>query len=357
MIYILHGQNGLAIEERVAALRRELDPSGFSTTVLDLQQVKFGEVQPALQSAPFFGGQRTVVLRGPAMLTRQSASKDEEGADDQPEREDTSRKPEWRDIALLLRSAPNTTTVICWIAGTLPANHPLLRAARDSEWKVEALRIPRGAELMNWVSERATANGVSIAPDAVGTLLDLLYPTAWRTEVKWETTTIDMRLIASEIEKLACAASDGQIDRALVEALVADRGGYTAFKLSDHLFGGQPEGAIAELGAMLEAGEPAEKILGQIAGDLAARWSVRATQDLPPDAVAAASRITPQRVTMLRGRTGMLDATNLATASELVRRAEWSVKTGRSRDTAAVIVPLVAELAVRLGPRREGRQR
>jgi DNA polymerase III delta subunit len=353
MYWVIHGQNGLAAEERVARLRAEVDPHGFSTSVLDLHQSTLSDVRTAVLAAPFFGGQRLVVLRGPAALNRPKSEPDEADDPGEAERDPAADgyKPEWRDITPLLAGAPATTSIICWIAGTLPSNHVLARAARESNWALEAHRIPRGQELLVWVSSRTQAAGASIAPDAVETLLDLLYPTVWRVEGRWDTTTIDMQLIASEIEKLICAADQHRIDRPLVERLVVDRGGYMAFKLSDHLFAGRPESALAELDANLSAGEAAEKILAQIAGDVSIRWAARSTGDLPADDVAVALKTSAARVTTSRGKAAAVDIAALADAAEQLRQLEWAVKTGRSRDTTTTIVPLVAEVAARFSHR------
>jgi DNA polymerase III delta subunit len=357
MRWVVHGQNGLAVQERVARLRAEVDPQGFSTTVLDLTHSRLSDVRTALLAAPFFGGQRLVVLRGPAALSRSKAGADEPDEAEDVERDEPAdgQKPEWRDVVPLLADAPSTTSFICWIAGTLPSNHVLARSAREANWAVEAQRIPRGQELLVWISSRVQAAGATIAPNAVELLLDLLYPTVWRAEGRWDTTTIDMQLIASEIDKLVCAAEDDRIERGLVENLVADRGGYAAFKLSDQIFAGRVESALTELEANLSAGEAAEKLVSQLAGDVIIRSVVRSTSDLAPDDVAAALKTSAARVNTSRGKAAANDPAALADAAEELRHVEWAVKTGRSRDTTTTIVPLVATVAARFSQRR-GRQ-
>ena len=62
MHYLLHGQNAVAIDERVAELRAQVDPSGFGSTTLDLSIAGVDTLQAAVRAAPFFGGQRLVVL-------------------------------------------------------------------------------------------------------------------------------------------------------------------------------------------------------------------------------------------------------------------------------------------------------
>lgn len=346
MHYLIHGPNLFDAEERVARLRQELDPSGFGTTVLDIPRAKVSDIQSALQAAPFFGGSRIVVVRGPASVSTRTTSSDDD-AEDEDTAEDTAsgRKLEWRDVVEILPTTPTSTQLIIWISGAAPTTHAMLKFAREHTWNIEIYRIPRGAELMAWVSNRVTREGTTITPDAVEHLLDLLYPTLWRGEQRWETGSIDMRLIASEIAKLACGADATGIDRHLVDELVVDRGGYSAFKLSDQLFGGNREGALIELERMLGAGEPAERIVHQLSGDIGLRWAIAHTRDIEPDLVAGAQKTSVNRVNNARRHNATSNTNALAASSELLRAAEWGVKSGRIRDTTAAVVPLVLEIS------------
>lgn len=351
---IVHGQNALAVEERIRAIRAGLDPDGFSTTVIDINQAKLGDVRAALMSVPFFGGRRVVLIRGSASIGKPSTA-----ASDNPEQEEEgdpspteSRRLEWRDIGELLTQAPTTTDVICWINGALAANHALVKLVKAHGGNVEAFRIPRDQELLAWVSDRAGGLGVQITPDAVRRFLELLYPTTWKAETRWDTTTIDMRLLAAELEKLVVAAQGTQIDRALVEELIVDRGGYKAFQLGDQIFSGNVAGALRELEAMLAAGEPAERVIGQLSGDLMVRWAAAETIEFAPEDVAAALKTTTGRLNMNRGRSNARQSAAFARAAAVLRAGDIAVKTGHSPNATSTIVPLVAEITTFFQHRR-----
>jgi DNA polymerase III delta subunit len=347
MIQIVHGQDELGASERARQIVAEIDPSGFSTSVVTLAESSLLDIQSALQAAPFFGGTRVVILRGPATSRKRSAEAD---MDDGSEPTDRLRPAnvrgcDWSELIELLGTCPSTTHALAWVHGALPSNHTLLKRAREFGWSVEAFRIPRGAELMAWIGLRAEKAGVRMTPDAVQALLDLLYPTVWRAETRWDSTTIDLQLVATEIEKLACASSDGTIDVSIVDELVADRSGYTAFRLNDSIFGGDPRQALKELDDVLEAGEPAERIVAQLSAQLVTSTHASLVGEFPPEQVAAALGASAGSVGTARSKRGALSRRSLGAAAETLRSYDYAVKSGRSRDSTAIVVPLTAELA------------
>jgi DNA polymerase III delta subunit len=135
------------------------------------------------------------------------------------------------------------------------------------------------------------------------------------------------------------------ITRQIVDEMVADRSGFTAFKLNDHLFSGNPEMALNELDNVLGSGEPAERVLGQIGSEAISLATVKISAGVPRDALAKASGISPNRLGGLQQRSSGISRQGLNSIAEAVRYADASVKTGHQTDTSATIVPLVAEVA------------
>src|SRR5688500_9080917 len=84
MLYLLHGADTFRSAARLRALRAQLDPNGFSSTVLDAQDASPDALRAACDALPFFGGGRCVEVRG--LLTRwkeakgKGAEREEEGA-------------------------------------------------------------------------------------------------------------------------------------------------------------------------------------------------------------------------------------------------------------------------------------
>ncbi len=251
----------------------------------------------------------------------------------------------WKDLVAVLEATPPTTTVVVRADETLASSSVIIKAAVSHKWTVEAFPVPRGEGLVRWVLERGTNAGVSVSLQAAIQLLTRLYPTSWQQESRFDNTVIDTRLIATEVDKLACAAVDGVVDEDVVRELVADRSGYTAFKLNDLVYTGQSGPALQELERVLSSGDEPERILAQFASEAAGLEAARNLGEYDPPAVARASGVSEGRLRMLRQKPAARDRETLAQGIERLRRAEWLVKTGRSSRTESVIVATTASVA------------
>ncbi len=338
MSVLLHGDDELRIDERISALRQSLDPQALSTSTIDVQASSAGEIAAACQSMPFFGGQRVVILRQPITTPKRATTSNEDGAD-----ESSGRVP-WAELVAILKSCPPTTAVLMRHTSFLSPGHYARKAIKSLGWSDEAYTIARGGELLAWVTDRARSRDAEMRPDAAEALLDLLHPGVWRkTASRFDTSTPDTRLIASEIDKLA-AASDGTIDVELVRALVSDRGGYVAFELNNAVFAGQVSRALGELEKMLEAGQPAEMIIGSLSSEATTLAALRHVREFGAPAVAAATGVSEGRISALSRRGGGIPLSAHRRIASLLRDADESIKAGR--ETASTIIgPLVAGIA------------
>lgn len=333
VVYVLHGQNSVDLDDRVADLRRQFDPTGLGATRLDVSAAALDDITAACHSAPFFGAGRLVILTNVNTASARGAKR---GA---------GVSITWKEVSDVLEGTPQTTTVIVRADENLPSTSVIIKAAKAQGWMVEAFPVPRGGQLARWVIERGMETGVTISAEAAIELLTRLYPTSWRQESRFDTTMLDTRLIATEIEKLACASLDGTVDEHTVQDLVADRSGYTAFKLNDLIYTGQPEPALRELERVLSSGDEPERILAQFASEAAGLEAARNGAQFDMASVARASGISEGRLRMLGQKSAAGDHQRLADGIERLRRAEWLVKTGRSQRGDSVIVSTAAELA------------
>lgn len=328
MIYLLHGPNTVDLDDRIAELRREFDPSGFGVSVVDLAEDSLETLSSAVNATPFFGGQRIVLLKGANLSSGDRASSDR--------------------ILEILSSAPPTTTIIIRQDSTIPSNSRLIKTVTSQNGTVEQYPLLRGRELLEWVIKRGQMAGVTVQQPAAQRLLERLYPTAWNPssrEMRYA-PPLDMRLIATEVEKLATAAPGGEVGEVLVEELVADRSGYTAFKLNDDVYEGRTERALSELEQVMASGEQPERVLAQVAREGMALNATRQAREYDQKAVAIAAEISPGQLGfMLNNKSGWRNVDALRRSAEETRRAEWLVKTGRTQRTETVIVPLVGTIA------------
>jgi DNA polymerase III delta subunit len=349
--YLLYGQNAFLIDERIAALRAEIDPQQLSTTVIDIQASSLPEIVAASQALPFFGGQRLVILLNP-IAPRRGGSDDDAATD-----EADNGRVKWADLSSALKSAPASTTFILRHVGSLAAGHYVRKATKAMGWTDEEQKLEYGDNLLAWVSQRAQREGYRLDSDAAVELLNRLHPMVWNGFSRFNNDVPDPTLIATEVAKLASAAVDGVVGVEAVCELVADRAGFQAFKLNEVMFAGNVDGALVELQQMLEAGEAPERIVGGFGSEAAARSAARHAREYGAGAVAAAIGTTEGRVSMLAKRGAPTSQSAHRRVAEAIRYADWAVKNGRADRTSATITPLVAEIAEAVhrssGPSRE----
>lgn len=328
-VTILHGRNAVDIEDRVQAILNAADPQRFSTDVIDVESATPEAVRAAVTTPAFFGSARALHLRGVP------------GVDKAP-------SLEWDDLEAVLVDALPECVVVLSTLQKIPSNRRVLKSAKTHGWQVETHDIPYGRDMERWLAERFERNGVSADPRATRLILDRLYPNTWQREDRWNPQTINMRLLATEVEKLAAAAARGKVTVDLVEALTPDRSGVTAFKLNDDTYGGRPDEALRELDNVLSSGEAPERVIGQVGYQPLVFLAARLVQRYGPDTVAEAAGVSAgQLKATVSRKSGWDNRDATAAATEELRRAEWLVKSGRAPNTGTVLVPAVAAISER----------
>ncbi|MEZ4520031.1 MAG: hypothetical protein R3A46_00100 [Thermomicrobiales bacterium] len=326
-VHVIHGRNAVDIEDRVAELLSSDDPQGLNTSTLSIESADISDVRAAVTTPGFFGAARMVLIQGIPGI-------------------DKSPRIEWDDLADCLRQQQPTTTTVLATYQKIPANRRILKAAKQEGWEVELHDLIFGPPLVQWVESRAGTFGAAIDQRASRELLDRLFPTAWQREDRWNPQSINMRQLATEIEKLAAGSANGTITQEMVAHLVADRSGVTAFKLNDETFEGKTAAALKELDNVLANGDAPERVVGQIGYQPLVLHAAGYVQRYGPDAVAEAAGVSSGQLKATVGRkSAWRNRPGLSRAIESLRHGEWLVKTGRARGTDAVLVPLVAEIA------------
>ena len=144
---------------------------------------------------------------------------------------------------------PPTDTVLLITAGKLDA------ASQKAKWfqAIEKLGVfvqiwpLQGQELLVWLRKRAERNGMQLDAEAVTCL-------ASRVEG-------NLLAAAQEIEKLFILQGAAPINRAMIEASVADSARFDVFKLTDALLAGKLNRAVKILAGLKAEGIPAPVVL------------------------------------------------------------------------------------------------
>ncbi len=259
MLYVLHGDDEFRVDEALHALRTELDSDGMLTTnssVLDGRRLTPTELLQHASALPFLGTVRLVLVerliteagRGRAALER------------------------WQPLLDALPTLPPSTTIVLREMPTKRGrggrrSDPISRSSLFKELAaLDSVEIRefrplsiygRGqeSEVGRWLRERAQAANIVFEPRALTTLLELV--------------GAELRILDSELTKLACYARGRAITEADVRLLTPEAHAQSLFALIDAVVEGEGAVALRILDRMLtEGSEPPSRVQFQLARQL-----------------------------------------------------------------------------------------
>ena len=332
MNYLLYGDDDFSRDEALTSMKEEIEPPDLrdvNTTVLEGPDASFQELAHTCDSVPFLAGKRLVVVNGLLELfERRPPSQSRQGGG--PER--AQSLGEWEALAEYLPRVPQTTDIV-FVDGRLGAANPLLAAIRK-HLTARTFPMPNPAGLREWVRKRADAEGIEIDHRAVDTLA--------------ATIGGDLRVIATELQKLALFRGGDVIGHEDVEELVSYTKEANIFAAVDAMLEGRTGAAIRLVHSLLQAGRPAAYLLGMIGRQV--RLLIVA-KELKARQVPAAEHATrlglygfPLRKTMEQER--RFSAQQLAEIHRKLLEADVRIKTSSLTDEL-VLDLLVAEMSSR----------
>jgi DNA polymerase III subunit delta len=186
-----------------------------------------------------------------------------------------------KGLAEYIPSLPETTVLVVLVPDELKADHPLMQAARR-HGKSHVFAKPTGAQLTDWVTRRARAQGRRITPESVRMLVESLGD--------------DLRMLASEIDKLGTYVGDGgEIGVDDVRALTPVARQSKVFDLTDALARRDTSAALALLHELLANGESPLGIVALTAFQTRSLMQVKLLSDrgMPAHQIASAAGIAP----------------------------------------------------------------
>ncbi|HET7010242.1 MAG TPA: DNA polymerase III subunit delta [Anaerolineales bacterium] len=224
-VYILHGEDDLAITEFLSRLTEKLgDPSTAQLNLLEVSgdQTDPASIEAACMAAPFLAPRRLVIVRPVGKLATPFSR-----------------------LSPLLERVPPSTGLVLVEAKALATSSPLLKWAAEHPQRayVRAFEPPRGAALHRWISQRAEEMGGQIQPAAAALLA--------------EAVAGDGRTASQELGKLL-----DYVDRARaittgdVEQLTPVRGQTDIFAMVDALGHRNGRQAMQHLHRLLDHEEP-----------------------------------------------------------------------------------------------------
>ena len=195
MIYLFHGDEEFGRSERIAALRARLgDLAEMNTVVLAGRSLSQDELLHHCDVPPFLGDFRLVIVND--LLTRLE-KKGPDGKITQTGKDFLA----W--LADYIPVIPETTVLVLNESKKIPARNPVLKAVnklgdRGEVTLFQTPQLKRG-ELAGWVAKRAREMGIRLDRGVAEDLATFIGP--------------NLRLINSELEKLALYAGDRTITK------------------------------------------------------------------------------------------------------------------------------------------------
>lgn len=162
----------------------------------------------------------------------------------------------------------------------------------------------------------------------------------------------DPRAVAAAVRQLLADADDGTITEAAVRRYFAGRADVTSFTVAEHVLSGRRDEALGALRWALETGVPPVLVTSALASSLRSqgRYSDLAGANLREGDVAAAVGVPPWKVKDLVRHARDWTPRGLATALQLVARADAAVK-GAASDPGFALEQLVIGVTAERGRR------
>jgi len=254
MLYVLYGSDDFSLQEELARIKAELDSDDMlssNTDVLDGREVMPEQVMAICDTVPFLSAHRLVVVEGllrrfsPPERSRRGPSA-ARGA--RRARSEGLELERWLALADYVGRLPETTTLVL-IDGELAAGNALFQALRP-HGKVQEFRRIGQKKVVSWLLERAQKDGLDISPPAAQLLADLVGD--------------NLRLLVSELEKLAAYAYGRRIEGADVKALVSEARDVNVFAMVDAIAEKRPAVALRLLRRQIVDGREAGYLLAMI---------------------------------------------------------------------------------------------
>jgi DNA polymerase-3 subunit delta len=320
LIRVFHGDDEFSIAEAVRRARIAVGPEEArdpNITTLEGNSFKPFDIIAAASSLPFLSDRRLVLVYG--LLTSLDGRSGQRGG-------------EWDSLSNSLSDLPGTSDVVFVETVTLRRNGRGLQAAGPGA-EVREFTAPRGPALEAWTRDRFQVHGGMAARDAVSRLTWL--------------AGSDLRLLDSEIQKLAVYAGEREVTQADVDEMVGDAREASIFEAVDAALERRPGVAMRLMYNLIEGGTTVNSIINMLArqvrltllaGTLRAKG---VQQDDIGKRAGISSRYALEKTLRQASRFG---PTYLASVHRKLLEADLAIKTGEQDERLALEL-LIGRLA------------
>jgi DNA polymerase III delta subunit len=338
MIYFIHGPDAFLVRDHISRLRTELDPEGTNLTRIDARSTPAKNIATMAGTPPFFGDGRVLIVDD-LFAGKSRGKRAASGGDDT---ESSGSAPSSDALSVLTSLvAPNVLILAEPSLSSVPAAVKKL----GLKMEVHAGIPPRGPDLLEFVSEQATAAGSSIDRRAATQLLDLLAPGSWRqaaSNPRYDAPP-DLDAIQQEVRKLAAYTAPDSIRdthvREMTSAATADQ----LFPFLSALFGGDANQAVKLLDDSLRNSDDLFRIVAQVMQQAELAVPLEAAKGVPPERVGVDLGVTnPRRMIAIERSSRVQPVTPMHDA---IIGADRAQKTGKLRTPEDLLFAVLAAAA------------
>lgn len=237
LIRVFHGDDGFSISEAVRRAKASVGPEEVrdsNTTQLEGNSFKPFDIIAAASTLPFLADRRLVLVYD--LLSSMDGR-------------DNKRGSEWDGLAAMLAELPGSSDIVFVESKTLRANARGIKAAGPGA-EVREFSAPRGPALEAWARDRFTRYQSVAHRDAIARIVWLAGG--------------DLRLLDSEINKLALYAGEREVSQADVDAMVGEAREASIFAAIDAVLEGRPGVALRLMYNLLEGGTSVSSIISML---------------------------------------------------------------------------------------------
>jgi DNA polymerase-3 subunit delta len=329
MIYLFHGDNEFGKSERIAALKARLGDLGeMNTVTLNGRSITREELLHHCDVLPFLGDYRLVIVTD--LLTRLEKSKGPDGKQGKSAKEFLS----W--LAEMIPTIPESTLLVLNESKKIAARNPVLKAVGKlgdgGEVRLFSTPQVKRGELAAWVKNRAREMSIRLDRGVADDLASFIGP--------------DLRLINSELEKLALYAGDRPITKADVALLSPYAREASIFDMVDALGNRRTAQAFRLLAQMRNQGAHPLYLLTLIVRQYRILLKVKdyASRGMRKDEIASAIKLHPYPTQKAMAQARNYTPRQLESIYDRLLETDIAIKTGKLEANLALDM-LVVELA------------
>jgi DNA polymerase III subunit delta len=291
-VYLFYGEEGLLVRQLAdKVIESLLSPDDREFNLVSMESDPgVAELLHMVESAPFFGDHKVVVIRNTKLFqaARRKAAVDEsddmeaEGNEASTDTDkDSSDTTDPRLLHLLGHMPPYTTLVFTAIKADKRRKLTKAVAEHGQVRELNPFRPMEEREIRAWVEDHLAGLGKRLSRDAMDHLMAVVSTM----------NQISRGFLSSEVEKAALYVGENpQISKKALEEVMASVPEVSAFAMTDALARRNVGRALARLEELFISREPPLKIIGLLAYNVRRWWQVRQVLDrrgTEPEMVAA----------------------------------------------------------------------